>query len=61
MGKSRRNYKELWEQLKIAILFSGNRRFSSKDLYDLLTLMEVSQLSQDPVEEILEASRSTKE
>lgn len=53
---SRRNYKELWEQLKVLVLYGGKRRYSQVELYKIITNMEVGQLCQDPISEILKVS-----
>lgn len=54
---SKRNYKELWEQLKVIILCSGRRRWSQKDIFQTMTNLELMQLAQDPLGEILKVSK----
>jgi hypothetical protein len=54
---SRRNHKELWEQLRVLILYSKQRRYSKKELYDLMFMLEVGQLAQDPLGEIAKITK----
>lgn len=58
---SKRNYRELWQQLKTVILLGGKRRYTRKELYEMLTHMELAQLSQDPFKDMLEAMPGIKE
>ena len=53
---SRRSYRELWEQLKVVILFSNRKRYSRKELHDIMVSMEIAQLAQDPTDSILKAT-----
>jgi len=50
---SRRSHRELWEQLKVLILCGSKRRYSQKELYEVMVDMELMQLSQDPMNELL--------
>lgn len=58
---SKRNHRELWEQLKILLLHSKQRRYTRKELYELMTNLEVSQLAQDPFKSMLESMKETTE
>ncbi len=51
---SKRNHRELWEQLKVLILHSKQKRYTRKELYELMTGLELSQLAQDPLATLLE-------
>jgi len=46
--RSKRNHRELWEQLKAVILYGKQNRFSRKELHDLMLELEIGQLTQDP-------------
>jgi len=50
--RSKRNHKELWEQLKCVIVYGKQKRFSRKDIYDLMSMLELGQLAQDPLGEL---------
>jgi len=58
---SKRNHKELWEQLKVIVLHSPKRRYTRRELYELITNLELSQLAQDPLATMLEAMERVKE
>lgn len=47
---SKRNYKELWEQLKVVVLCGGKKRWSSKDIQGTMTSLEIFQLNQGPLD-----------
>lgn len=53
---SKRNYKELWEQLKAIILCGGKKRYTREELYRAMSDLELMQLCQDPLVEILKVS-----
>lgn len=50
--RSKRNHRELWEQLKAVITYGKQNRFSRKELYDLMLELEIGQLAQDPLGEL---------
>jgi len=50
---SKRNYKELWNQLKVVVLCSGKVRWHNKAIYDTMYLLELHQLNQDPVLKVM--------
>lgn len=50
--RSKRNHKELWEQLKCVVVYGKQKRFTRKDVYDLMTCLEMGQLAQDPLGEL---------
>jgi len=54
---NKRNHKELWEQLKVLIIYSSKRRYSQGELYEIMSRLELGQLAQDPFIEILKASK----
>lgn len=58
---ARRNHKELWEQLKVLILHGKQKRYTRRELYELMTNLEVSQLAQDPFAALLGAMEEAKE
>lgn len=58
---SKRNYKTLWEQLKILVLHGGKKRYTKRELYELMTNLEVSQLAPDPFAALLETMEEVKE
>jgi len=49
----KRNHKELWEQLKVLITYGKQQRYGKKEIIDLMGLLEIGQLAQDPLAEIL--------
>lgn len=51
---SKRDHKELWEQLRVVIIFSKQAQYTKKELYELMCNLELSQLAQDPFALILE-------
>ena len=53
---SKRSHKELWEQLKVLLLHSKQKRYTKKELYKLMTDLEAGQLAQDPFASLLEAA-----
>jgi len=55
--RSKRNHRELWEQLKAVILYGKQNRFSRKELFDLMLELEVGQLAQDPLGQIEKITR----
>lgn len=50
---SKRNHKELWEQLKVLIIYGYKKRYTQKELYNLMKSLELGQLTQDPISQIL--------
>ena len=58
---SRRNYKELWEQLKVVVMYGGRQRYSTEELCKIIGNLEIGQLCQDPMRRILEVSENGKE
>jgi len=50
--RSKRNHRELWEQLKAVILYGKQKRFPRKELYDLMLELEIGQLAQDPIRQM---------
>lgn len=50
---SRRSHRELWEQLKVILLFSRKKRYTSAELYNIMSDMELAQLAQDPLSILL--------
>ena len=57
----RRNYRELWEQLKVILLYGGRQRYTTGELCRILESLEVGQLCQDPMARIMEVSEYGKE
>ncbi len=55
---NKRNYRELWEQLKAIILFGKQQRWERKELYELMSNLELNQLAQDPLAEILKVGEA---
>ena len=55
--RNRRNYRELWEQLKAVVLYGKQQRFKREELYDLMLMLEIGQLAQDPLGEIDKVAR----
>jgi len=51
---SNRNHKELWEQLKVLVLY-GKVSYTQKELCEIMSGMEIMQLTQDPLKGLLEA------
>ena len=49
---NRRNHKELWEQLKVLIIYGKQQRYNKRELYDLMFWLELGQLAQDPIGEL---------
>ena len=49
---NRRNHKELWEQLKVLIIYGKQQRYNKRELYDLMFSLELGQLAQDPIGEL---------
>lgn len=56
---SKRNHKELWEQLKVIVLHSKQRRWTKKELYELMSSLELCQLAQDPLAKTLKTMEET--
>ena len=52
---SKRNYKELWQQLKVIVQCSGRKRWQNKGILDTMFLLEANQLGQDPMYEMITA------
>jgi len=50
--RQRRNYRELWEQLKAVILYGKQQRFRREELYDLMVEIETKQLVRESLEEV---------
>jgi len=44
---SKRNYKELWEQLKVVVMCGSRKRWSKRDIYDTMTSLEVYQSTKE--------------
>lgn len=57
---SKRNYRELWQQLKTVVLFGGKSRYTRRELHEMMSFMELAQLAQDPFKEMLEPVKETK-
>ena len=57
---SRRNYKELWEQLKVVICCNSRLRYSRKEVFELIENLEILQLGQDPLKVMLEELSKSK-
>jgi hypothetical protein len=51
----KRNYRELWEQLKTILMYGGKTRYTRGELLKILTDMEFLQLSQDAISEVLKS------
>lgn len=49
--RQRRNYRELWEQLKAVILYGKQSRFKREELLSLMLEMETKQLVQTAIQE----------
>ena len=45
---NRRNYRELWEQLKAVVLYGKQQRFKRGELWALMLEMETKQVVQEP-------------
>ena len=58
---SKRNYKELWQQLKVIVLYGKSKRYGKVELLDIMGLLELGQLAQDPMSEILKVAEVKKE
>jgi len=56
---SKRNYKELWNQLKVILLCSGRQRWVNKGILDTMFLLETNQLDQDPMYEMITTLKKT--
>lgn len=50
---SKRSYKELWEQLKVLILCGSKKRYTQRELYQVMSDLELLQISQDPLGDLL--------
>lgn len=50
--RSKRNHKELWEQLKVLIIYGKQKRYTKEEVYNLMTQLEIGQLSQDPLGQV---------
>ena len=57
---SKRNYKELWQQLKVIVLYGKSKRYGKVELLDIMGLLELGQLAQDPMSEILKVAEVKK-
>lgn len=47
---SKRNYKELWEQLKVVVSCGSRKRWGKNELLETMTNLEVYQRVRDPEE-----------
>ena len=47
-----RDHRELWEQLKVLVLYSKQTSFTRKELYKTISDMELGQLFQNSVVEL---------
>lgn len=54
---NRRNYKELWEQLKVLVVCGSKKRYNQGELYKVMSDLELLQLCQDPLREILQVTK----
>jgi len=54
---SKRNYKELWEQLKVIAICGGKIRWSNGAIFKTMTDLELFQLTQDPLRDVLKVTR----
>lgn len=48
---NKRNYKELWENLKVVVRCGGRKRWSKNELLETMTNLEVYQRTKRPTEE----------
>jgi len=45
---NKRNYKELWGQLKVVVMCGSRKRWSRRDIYDAMISLETYQATKEP-------------